>query len=83
MGKSIPLELNPATTVEVDAAVVAQGLDLAVADFRQLMADGKVSVLCERGVGEDHGLYRATFYHDGNRVRLVVDADGNWARVCG
>ncbi len=77
MGKSIPLELNPSTTVEVDAELVAPGLGLDVADFRQLMSDGKVSVLCERGIGEDSGMYRATFYHDGNRVRLVVDAEGN------
>lgn len=77
MGKSIPIELNPSTTLEVDASLVAKGLALAVADFRQLMAAGKVSVLCERGVGEDCGLYRATFYHGGNRVRLVLDANGN------
>jgi hypothetical protein len=34
-------------------------------------------VLCERGTGEDAGLYRASFYHEGKRVRLVVDGDGN------
>lgn len=77
MGKSIPVDLNPSTTVEIDAAIVASGLGLALADFRQLMEDRKVSVLCERGVGDDAGLYRASFYHEGKRVRLVVDSDGN------
>jgi hypothetical protein len=41
------------------------------------MEHRKITVLCERGTGEDRGLYRASFYHDGKRVRLVVDADGH------
>ncbi len=76
MGKSIPVDLNPSTTVEIDAAIVAGGLGLMLADFRRLMEHRKVSVLCERGIGEDAGLYRASFYHGGKRVRLVVDSDG-------
>lgn len=77
MGKPIPVDLNPSTTVEIDAAIVAGGLGLAVADFRQLMENRIISVLCERGIGDDAGLYRASFYHEGKRVRLVVDCDGN------
>jgi hypothetical protein len=33
-------------------------------------------VLCERGTGADDGLYRASFYIERRRARLVVDADG-------
>lgn len=77
MGKSIPVEVNPEFSIEIDGAFVARGLDLEVVDFRRLMSQGKVAVLCERGVGEDAGLFRASFYHDGKRVRLVVDAQGN------
>jgi hypothetical protein len=33
-------------------------------------------VLCERGTGEDEGLYRASFYIERRRARLVVDRDG-------
>lgn len=82
MGESIPVDLNPSNHaasnhVEVDGALVARGLGMALADFQQLMEHRKVTVLCERGVGEDAGLYRASFYHDGKRVRLVVDGDGN------
>jgi hypothetical protein len=40
------------------------------------MEDRQVTLLCERGTGEDAGLYRASFYYAGKRVRLVVDADG-------
>lgn len=77
MGKPIPIDLNPAPSVEIDAAVVARGLGLAVADFRLLMEHRRIAVLCERGTGEDTGLYRASFYYEGQRVRLVVDRDGN------
>lgn len=76
MSRSIPLELNPERSIEIDGALVADGLGLSVAEFRQLMEDRKVTVLCERGVGEDAGLYRASFYYEGRRVRLVVDGDG-------
>jgi hypothetical protein len=46
-----------------------------VAEFRQLMEQRRITVLCERGVGEDAGCFRASFHGD-RRVRLVVDAAG-------
>ena len=76
MGDAIPLELADRPDIEVDGALVARELGLEVEEFRGLMARGKVSVLCERGTGEDAGLYRASFYHQGRRARLVVDAQG-------
>lgn len=62
--------------VEIDAELVAPGLGLDVPTFRRLMAAGQVSVLCERGTGDDTGLVRGTFHHGGRRVRIVVDAQG-------
>lgn len=76
MAKSIPLALNPTRAVEIDGALVAHGLGLDLEDFRQLMDDRQVTVLCERGTGGDEGLYRATFYYGDRRARLVVDAEG-------
>lgn len=76
MGDAIPLQLADRPDIEIDGALVASGLGLDVEAFRELMSRRKVSVLCERGTGEDEGLYRASFYHEGRRVRLVVDADG-------
>ena len=76
MGDAIPLALTGRPDIEVDGALVADSLGLAVAEFRALMSDGKVRVLCERGTGEDAGLYRASFYHEGRRARIVVDAHG-------
>lgn len=76
MGEPISLQLAGQPDIEVDGALVAQGLGLTVDAFRELMSVGKISVLCERGTGEDTGLYRASFYHQGQRLRLVVDAQG-------
>jgi uncharacterized protein DUF6522 len=77
MRKSIPIDVNPTRTIEIDAAIVALGLGLEVERFRQLMEQHKITLLCERGTGADAGLTRASFYHAGQRVRLVVDGDGN------
>jgi len=73
-GKRIGIRVNP--QVEIDAALVARALELEIGEFRRLMEDRRISVLCERGVGEDEGLYRASFYYAERRARLVVDADG-------
>ena len=73
-GKRIGIQVNP--QVEIDGALVARALDLEIGEFRRLMEDRRISVLCERGVGEDEGLYRASFYHGERRARMVVDANG-------
>ena len=77
--KAIPLQLAgaaPTAGIEIDGALVARNLGLAPEAFRQLMQDRKVSVLCERGVGEDAGLYRATFYYRERRFRAVLEPGG-------
>lgn len=76
MGDPIPLQIADRPDIEIDGDLVARGLGLDVDRFRELMAIRKISVLCERGTGEDAGLYRASFYHEGRRMRLVVDAAG-------
>ena len=76
MGRTIHIDVNPVHAVEIDGALVARGLGLELPEFRQLMDRRQITVLCERGTGEDEGLYRASFYHAGRRLRLVVDRDG-------
>lgn len=76
MRAPIPVELAGQPSIEVDGASVAEGLGLDPRDFRRLMDQRRISVLCERGTGEHAGLYRASFYHAGRRLRLVVDGDG-------
>ena len=62
--------------LEIDGAMVARELGLETGQFRQLMADGKISVLCEKGTGDDSGTWRASFYHGKRRARFVVDSRG-------
>ncbi|MDQ2701405.1 MAG: DUF6522 family protein [Pseudomonadota bacterium] len=76
MGSPIPIELNPKLEIEIDATLVANGFGLAITEFQRLLEHGKITVLCERGTGADAGLFRASYYYKGQRVRLVVDASG-------
>ncbi len=63
-------------SIDIDGALVAEKLGLPVEDFRQLMQDGKIKVLCERGTGEDTGRWRASFYYNHQRARFIVDENG-------
>lgn len=69
----------PRQAREIDGALVAEALALAPTDFRRLMEQEKITVLCERGTGEDAGRMRLTYYHAGRRVRFLFD--GQWQRV--
>lgn len=62
--------------IEIEGEWVATRLGLEVAQFRRLMDEGRITVLCERGTGEDAGCYRASFYHGKLRARFLVDAAG-------
>ncbi|MBM9594337.1 DUF6522 family protein [Roseitranquillus sediminis] len=61
----------------IDAVDLARLLDLAPAEVRRLMADGRITTITERGEGEDAGRHRVTFVHGGRRVRLTIDAAGH------
>ena len=63
--------------IQVDAAVVAEGLGIEPAFVQEGMREGKITSLCERGVDEDEGRYRVTFFSESRRFRLVVDKEGN------
>lgn len=81
MTAPIPFRRQDATAptgdVLVDAATVAAGLGLETSRFRELMGAGLIASLCERGIDEDAGRYRLTFYYERRRVRLVTDSSGN------
>ena len=63
--------------LEIDASVVAQGLGLEPPVVRTLMREGKITSLCERGIEEDAGRYRLTFFYTSRRLRILVDETGN------
>ena len=62
--------------VQVDAAVIAEGLGIAVPLLRRQMRAGKITSLFERGIDADDGRYRLTFLSEHRRLRLVVDERG-------
>ena len=64
-------------TLRIDAAVIGQGINVEPSLVLDRLREGKITVLCERGVDEDAGRYRMTFFHENRRFRLVVDEEGN------
>jgi hypothetical protein len=60
----------------VDAAIVAEGLGIEPATVLDAMRQGRITSLCERGVDEDAGRSRLTFFHGDRRLRLVIDEGG-------
>ena len=63
--------------IEVDARVLARGLGLDAVSLQEFMREGRITNLCERGVDNDLGRYRLTFFYGNRRLRLVVGQAGN------
>jgi hypothetical protein len=76
MAGRIPIRVDTRVEIEVDGARVAAAMGMPEATFRQLMESGKITLLCERGVAEDSGLFRASFHFGNKRARLVIDREG-------
>ncbi len=76
MRDAIPIALQPALEIEIDATPIASAFGLTPEAFLRLLRQRRISQLCERGTGEDAGLYRASFYQGRRRVRVVVDRQG-------
>ena len=62
--------------VQIDAAIVAEGLGLAPPQLQKEMRAGKITSLAERGIDADSGRHRLTFFSEHRRFRVVVDATG-------
>ncbi len=60
----------------VDAALIAESLGIGLSLIQTLMRQGKITSRCERGVDEDAGRHRLTFFHGNRRLCLVVDDSG-------
>ncbi len=63
--------------IQVDAAIVGEGLGIAPALVQGRMREGKITSLCERGINKDNGRYRLTFFSESKRFRLIIDESGN------
>jgi len=68
---------NVATPIEIEASVIGDGLGIDPSQVQDLLREGKISTLCERGIGEDQGRYRVTFYYGKQRFRILTDEAGN------
>jgi hypothetical protein len=62
--------------VQIDAAIVAEGLGLAPSLLQQEMRAGRITSVAERGVGDDRGRHRLSFFSKHRRFRVVVDETG-------
>ena len=62
--------------VEIDAFVVAEGLGIALPLLREQMRAGKITSVSERGIEDDGGRHRLTFFSEHRRFRVVVDESG-------
>ncbi len=65
-----------ARTMEIDARLIGNGLGLEPAQVQKLMETEQISLLCERGTGEDQGCSRVTFYYARRRFRILIDTAG-------
>ena len=64
------------SVIEIEASVIAEGLDLSLPQLKQQMRAGRITSLSERGAGEDAGRHRLTFFSEHRRFRVVVDERG-------
>jgi hypothetical protein len=60
----------------VDAGLVAKAFALTEADVQKLMKSGGMTSRCEKGVDEDEGRWRLTFFHQDRALRLTLDGSG-------
>jgi hypothetical protein len=70
-----PIEFDDGA-VRIDATIVANGLGITAALLLERMRDGRITSLCEKGVDEDSGRFRLTFFSENCRLSLVVDDSG-------
>ena len=62
--------------VEIDASVIAEGLAITLPMLKEQMRAGQITSQSERGVDDDSGRYRLTFFSEHRRFRVVVDEGG-------
>jgi len=63
-------------TLSIDATVIAEGLGIGAAEVQALMREGRITSICERGIDDDAGRYRLTFFFGNRGFRVVADESG-------
>lgn len=57
----------------VEAEIIAKAFGLAASEVPSLMKSEAITSLCEKGVDEDEGRWRLSFFHADRVFRLTVD----------
>ena len=63
--------------IQVDAELISDGLGIDVSSLQAGMREGKIASRYERGINEDEGRHRLTFFTEHRRLRLIVDETGS------
>ena len=66
--------------VQVDAAVIGEGLGIGASAVLPLLREGKITSRHERGEGADAGRSRLTFFLDNRRFHIIVSETGQIIR---
>lgn len=64
-------------SVRVDATIIAEGLATEPSLLLQRMRERLITSRCERGIAQDQGRYRLTFFSQDRGFRVIVDAQGS------
>jgi Family of unknown function (DUF6522) len=62
--------------LSIDATIIGKGLGIEPSLVQVRMREGMIKSLCERGLDEDIGRYRLTFFFENRRFRLVINKEG-------
>jgi hypothetical protein len=62
--------------IQVEAQLISDGLGIDLASLQAGMRKGKITSRYERGIDEDVGRHRLTFFIHNRRFRLIVDDTG-------
>lgn len=66
--------------IVVDAEVIGKALGIDQILVQQFMREGKITSLSERGIDDDAGTYRLTFFYENRRARLTVNEQAHILR---
>jgi hypothetical protein len=62
--------------VALEATLIAADFGLDAPGVLEAMRTGRLTCVWERGVDNDAGRFRVTFFHGNRQLRLIVDATG-------
>lgn len=65
-----------ASGFELDAAIVAAVFRISPEEIMSRIRDGKLTTQCEKGIDEDQGRHRLTFFLASRQARFVINNSG-------